>query len=90
LGFTPELAGIPQYAEDWFYESGGDKLNLVDIVILAKLHSYFGTHRAKEIPYLNSIPAYAKLTDSKLTPDFSLDILHRAKHRIHAAMNFLS
>jgi HD-like signal output (HDOD) protein len=90
LGFAPELADIPKYAEDWFYESDSDKLDLVDIVILAKLHSYFGTNRAKEIPYLNSIPAYAKLKNSKLTPDFSLDILHKAQHRINAAMNFLS
>ncbi|MGZ5049849.1 MAG: HDOD domain-containing protein [Methylobacter sp.] len=90
LGFAPELADIPQYAEDWFYESEGERLSLVDVVILAKLHSYFGTNRAKEIPYLNSIPAYTKLKHSKLTPDFSLDVLHRAKHRIHAAMNFLA
>lgn len=90
LGFAQELADIPKYAEDWFYESGNDQLNLVDIVILAKLHSYFGTSRAKEIPYLNSIPAYTKLKNSKLTPDFSLDVLHKAKHRINAAMNFLS
>jgi HD-like signal output (HDOD) protein len=90
LGFATELADIPKYAEDWFYESDGDKLSLVDIVILAKLHSYFGTSRAKEIPYLNSIPAYTKLKHSKLTPDFSLDILHKAQNRINAAMNFLS
>ncbi|TAK63581.1 HDOD domain-containing protein [Methylobacter sp.] len=90
LGFTPELTDIPKYAENWFYESDRDKLNLTDIVILAKLHSYFGTSRAKEIPYMNSIPAYVKLNNSKLTPDFSLDILHKAKHRINAAMNFLS
>lgn len=90
LGFAPELADIPKYAEDWFYESDSDQLNLVDVVILAKLHSYFGTSRAKEIPYLNSIPAYTKLKNSKLTPDFSLDILHKAQHRINAAMNFLS
>lgn len=90
LGFSPELASIPKYAEDWFYDSDSDQLNLIDIVILAKLHSYFGTNRAKEIPYLNSIPAYTKLKNNKLTPDFSLDILHKAQHRIHAAMNFLS
>jgi HD-like signal output (HDOD) protein len=90
LGFAPELACIPKYAEDWFYESDSDKLNLIDIVILAKLHSYFGTNRAKEIPYMNSIPAYTKLKNGKLTADFSLDILHKAQHRIKAAMNFLS
>ncbi len=90
LGFAPELACIPKLADDWFYESDEDQLNLIDIVILAKLHSYFGTNRAKEIPYLNSIPAYTKLKNSKLTPDFSLDVLHKAKHRINATMNFLS
>ncbi len=90
LGFTPELACIPKYADDWFYESEGDKPDLIDIVILAKLHSYFGTNRAKEIPYLNSIPAYTKLKNGKLTADFSLDVLHKAQHRIKAAMNFLS
>jgi HD-like signal output (HDOD) protein len=90
LGFSPELADIPKYAEYWFHESEGDQLTLLDIIILAKLHSYFGTSRAKEIPYLNSIPAYAKLKNNKLTPDFSLDVLHKAKHRISAVMNFLS
>ncbi len=90
LGFAAELTIIPKLAEDWFYESDSDQLNLIDIVILAKLHSYFGTNRAKEIPYMNSIPAYTKLKNNKLTPDFSLDVLHKAKHRIHAIMNFLS
>jgi HD-like signal output (HDOD) protein len=90
LGFAPELAAIPKYSEDWFYESEGDQLHLIDIVILAKLHSYFGTNRAKEIPYMNSIPAYSKLKNNKLAADFSLDVLHKAQHRIKAAMNFLS
>jgi len=90
LGFAPELACIPKYADDWFYESDDDKLDLIDVVILAKLHSYFGTGRAKEIPYLNSIPAYTKLINGKLTADFSLNVLHKAQHRIKAAMNLLS
>ena len=90
LGFPPELTDIPKHAEDWFYESDGDQLTLVDIVILAKLHSYFGSNKAKGLPYINSIPAYAKLKDGKLNPDFSLYLLHKAQQRIAAAMNFLS
>lgn len=90
LGFSPELTDIPKHAEDWFYESEGDQLTLIDIVILAKLHSYFGSHKAKGLPYINSIPAYAKLKDGKLNPDFSLYLLHKAQQRIAAAMNFLS
>ena len=90
LGFAPELTDIPKHAEDWFYESDGDRLTLIDIVILAKLHSYFGSYKAKGLPYINSIPAYAKLKDGKLNPDFSLHLLHKAQQRIDAAMNFLS
>lgn len=89
LGFSEELAQIPHYAEDWYYDSG-DKLTLTDIVILAKLHSYIGIQHERELPYIHSIPAYSKLNNGKLTPDFSLHILHKAQQRIDAAMQILS
>ncbi|MDD5753499.1 MAG: HDOD domain-containing protein, partial [Methylococcales bacterium] len=72
LAFPPDLVNIPKFAEDWFYESGEEKLTLIDIVILAKLHSYFGSRKAKYLPYLNTIPAYVKLNQGKLNGDFSL------------------
>ncbi|MDD5215186.1 MAG: HDOD domain-containing protein [Methylococcales bacterium] len=87
LGFAKEITEIPKHAEDWYYESNSDKLTLIDVVILAKLHSYFGTPRAKELPFINSIPAYAKLKNGKLSPDFSLDILVKAQQRIDEAMS---
>ncbi|MDD5227879.1 MAG: HDOD domain-containing protein [Methylococcales bacterium] len=90
LGFSNEITEIPKHAEDWYYESDGDKLTLIDVVILAKLHSYFGTARAKELPYINSLPAYAKLKNGKLNPDFSLDILSKAQQRIDAAMSMFA
>jgi HD-like signal output (HDOD) protein len=90
LGFPHEIAEIPKYAEDWFHESGGDKLTLIDVVILAKLHSYIGTDRAKELPYVNSVPAYTKLKNGKLNHDFSLDILAKAQKRIDAAMRMFA
>lgn len=89
LGFSEELQQIPHHAEDWYYD-GGDTLSLADIVILAKLHSYIGTQHDKELPFINSIPAYSKLDNGKLTPDFSLHILHKAQQRIDAAMQILS
>ncbi len=90
LGFPPDLVNVPKFAEDWFYESGDEKLTLIDIVILAKLHSYFGSRKAKYLPYLNTIPAYAKLNQGKLNADFSLNVLHKAQERIHEAMTFFS
>ncbi|MDP2902940.1 MAG: HDOD domain-containing protein [Methylovulum sp.] len=90
LGFSEELGHIPMHAEDWLYESGGDKASLMDIIIMAKRHSYIGSQRTKALPYINSIPAYAKLTNGKLTPDLSLDVLQKAQKRIHAVMNIFS
>jgi HD-like signal output (HDOD) protein len=87
LGFANEITEIPKHSEDWYYESNSDKLTLIDVVILAKLHSYFGTARAKDLPYINSIPAYNKLKNGKLNPDFSLDILVKAQQRIDIAMS---
>ncbi|MBF0218632.1 MAG: HDOD domain-containing protein [Gammaproteobacteria bacterium] len=90
LGFPDNLLKIPKYAEEWLYESGEEELPLIDIVILAKFHSYFGKPSSKPIPYINTIPAYTKLGDGKLTPDFSLALLSQAKQRIDAMMNFLT
>lgn len=90
LGFSDELVSIPMHAEDWLYESNGDAISLIDIIILAKRHSYIGSQQSKELPYINSIPAYAKLKNGKLTPDFSLDVLHKAQKRIHTVMSLFS
>ncbi|WP_367155415.1 HDOD domain-containing protein [Methylomonas sp. HYX-M1] len=89
LGFSAELSKIPLVAENWLYD-GGTELGIPDIVILAKRHSYFGDPKIKGLPYINSLPAYAKIADGKLDPDFSLTILQKAQSRIHAAMQFLS
>lgn len=89
LGFTEELADIPYHAENWFYDSG-DKIQLIDIVILAKLHSYLGTEKAKELPHINAIPAYSKLKNRKLDADFSLSLLRKAHQRINETMNILA
>lgn len=89
LDFSEELTEIPFEAENWFYDSG-DKTQLIDIVILAKLHSYLNTERGKELPYINSIPAYAKLQNGKLDLDFSLSIIRKAQQRINETMNMLA
>lgn len=78
------------HAEDWLYESDGEAMTIIDVVIMAKLHSLFGTPRAKSLPYINSIPAYGKLKNSKLTPDFSLDVLDKAHKRIKTVMKLFS
>ncbi len=89
LGFPEQLGNIPYHAENWLYDSGPD-LTMTDIVILAKLHSYFGSQNGSGLPYINSIPAYSKLSHGKLNPDFSLMVLQKAQARVNAAMHLLS
>ncbi|OHX37379.1 cyclic nucleotide-binding protein [Methylomonas sp. LWB] len=89
LGFSETLTGIPPLAENWLYDSGSE-LTLSDIVMLAKLHSYFGSGKSRDLPYICSIPAYAKLSEGKLNPDFSLSVLQKAQARVQAAMQLLS
>ena len=89
LGFSEQLSQIPRQAENWFYDSG-PKLTLEDVVILAKLHSYFGSGKTRGLPYINSIPAYGKLEKGTLNPDFSLKVLRQAQNRVNAAMYLLS
>lgn len=83
--FPEELANIPLLAENWCYESG-QPLGLADIVILSKLHSYIGTPHMAELPAINSIPAFSKLKEGRLSPEFSLDMLVRTKHKIQQTM----
>jgi len=89
LGFPDELSRIPRHSEDWHYESSDD-ITLIDIVVLAKLHSYFGSKKSGSLPYINTIPAYSKLKNGKLNPDFSLHVLHKASQRIKDVMSVLA
>lgn len=83
-----EFVELPLLAERWLHDAG-ETLTLADIVILAKLHMYIGTPRQAHLPRINSIPAYSKLPDGRLSPHQSLQILHEAKDRIREAVRIM-
>ncbi len=84
--FPDNLLQIPRQSENW-YHSNGDKLDLTDIVILAKFHSYLGSKQVHSLPPIHTLPAFQKLGDNALTPDMSLLALQDAKHQISEAMS---
>lgn len=88
LGFSKQLSNIPQQSEDWFYDS--NHFDLTDTVIFAKLHSFFGSQKAKGLPYISSLPAYSKLKNGELNSTFSLSVLYKAQKRVNAAMSLLN
>jgi len=83
--FPPKLMEIPLLAEDWFHDSG-EHLQLSDIVMLSRLHSYIGTPKMAELPPFSAIPAARKLKDNALSPEHSLRALHQAREKIAATM----
>jgi HD-like signal output (HDOD) protein len=85
--FPDELVEIPLVADKWLYDSG-DRLKLSDIVILANLHAQIGTPRMTDLPIISSIPAYSKLVDRGLSPQYSLKVLQDAKEKIAEATRF--
>ncbi len=87
-GFPEELVRLPMLATAWHYDSG-PQLTLSDLIMLAKLHRYIETGRMAEVPAINSIPACRKLRDSRLSPEYSLQILHNAHLQIHATLTLL-
>ncbi|CAA9890880.1 Histidine kinase [Candidatus Methylobacter favarea] len=84
-GFSEEFVKIPIFSQDW-YQNSSEELNLTDIVVLSRLHSYIGQADRSELPAITSIPAASKLKNFSLSPEHSLNLLHEAKQQINDAL----
>ena len=82
-GFDEEMTEAVRTREDWQRDTPG-KMDLSDLILIARLHSFMGTARIKALPTLDQLPAFSKLKNNELTPDFSLVILSQAKEEIEA------
>jgi HD-like signal output (HDOD) protein len=87
--FPDNLKQIPLQSTNWF-TSTTEKLNLNDIVLLAKYHNLLASPGKIELPLINTLPAFQKLENQPLTPEMSLKILHDAKQQIAETMSFFS
>jgi len=87
--FPEELVDIPLYSNDW-YQHRSEELSVLDVVVLAQLHSKIGQKDNKAYPAISSIPAASKLNDATLSPEHSLAVLHDAKDKINNALRAFS
>jgi len=85
-GFSDALQAVPQNVQKWYGNEQGD-IDISDIVLLAKYHSYIGGKNTQELPAIYTLPAFQKLGDNELTPDMSLQTLNDAKQQIAEAMS---
>lgn len=80
-GFPQELVDVPLIAEDWLLDNG-KPLSLSDIVVLAKMHSVWGTEESsRHLPSITVMPAFSKFSRGRLSPERSLQLLNEAKRK---------
>jgi len=85
-GFPENLQVIPKNIEKWYGNEQGE-LDISDVVLLAKYHSYIGSENSQQLPAIYTLPAFQKLGNNELTPDMSLQTLNDAKQQIAEAMS---
>ncbi|MES9845309.1 MAG: HDOD domain-containing protein [Candidatus Sedimenticola sp. PURPLELP] len=88
-GFAEDFVTVALEAEEWMRNSGG-KPDYCDLVVIAQLHSFVGTHLAFSAPAINQVPAHTHLALGELTPRMSLKILEEASDQIEQAEVLLS
>ena len=86
--FDMELSDVSAEAENWSHDHE-QVADYIDVVIVAQLHSFFGTQEQDNMPPLLSIPAFQKLSLSKMGPDASLEVLFEAEQDIRKMMSML-
>jgi len=81
-GFPEVFIEAARQAENYNYDSGSDKPNYADIVIVAQVHAFIGKSEHANIPQMDQIPAFHKLALGELSPQRSLQVMQMAKEEI--------
>lgn len=88
-GMDSDIVKIPEVIGDYRYDHSGSA-NYGDLVLVAQLHSLFGERRDERLPPLSQVPAFGKLSISKLGPDASVELIQQANHEIAMTIRLLS
>jgi len=79
-----------RHAEDWGYECRESAPQLVDVVIVAQLHSMIGSSQNAGLPPFDQVPAWRRLGELDLNASRSLQLLSEARERVDEVQKFLS
>ncbi|WP_303291474.1 HDOD domain-containing protein [Marinobacter sp. SS5-14b] len=88
--FPKTFVEAARYAEDWHYECREPAPQLVDIVIVAQLHSMAGSSQNEGLPPFDAVPAWRRLGELELNASRSLQLLSEARERVDEVQKLLS
>ncbi len=86
--FSPELVAVVENAEDWCRDSGKE-LDICDVVVMAQIYYMLQKHMVKDLPKIDTVPAFNKLFDGKSEPEFVMRVLDEAHEEINEVMRLL-
>ena len=81
--FSPDFVTVGEECEDWF-RNPGDEPDLCDLVLIAQYHALIGTPEVKQLPPVQSLPAFAKLGMDDLGMDQIVEFLNQSRAEIEA------
>ena len=81
--FGAEFVTAGEECEDWF-RNPGDEPDLCDLVLIAQYHALIGTPEMKQLPPVQSLPAFAKLGMGDLEIEQILEFLDQSRAEIEA------
>jgi len=87
-GFNEAIQKIPEQTGNFMHDSNA-AVDYVDIVIVAKIHSLFGSVTASNLPVLSDIPAFKKLALSDEGVEASMTVLQEAQSDIQLVLRSL-
>ncbi|GAA3587412.1 HDOD domain-containing protein [Marinobacter xestospongiae] len=88
--FPASFVETARYADDWEYECREAAPQLVDVVIVARLHALIGANQSANLPRFEQVPAYRRLGELELNVSRSLKLLTEARARIDEVQQLLS
>ena len=88
LGLGQEMITVAEEAEEW-YRDPSPEPDYCDVVLLAQLYSQLGTPMMKNLPRIDTIPAYHKLQSGDFDPEKGLTILNNGKNVAQALQSLI-
>ncbi|MFK5894939.1 MAG: HDOD domain-containing protein [Pseudomonadota bacterium] len=80
--FPDDLVDVVKHSTDWYRDENEDA-DYSDIINIAQLHAYIGTHLQEKLPNIDETPAFKKLALGQLTPELSLQVLEKSQEDIN-------
>ena len=88
-GFDEKYVEVARRRDAWDHDPDAP-VDLADLVLMARLHSFIGTPRMHKVPRIDQVSAYSKLPLGELSPHMSLVMLDEAGQDIEEVRELLA